>query len=610
MFQKQSPGRLLAVKPHVSPLIQGEQRMLDVIISGGTIVDGSGRTRFAGDIGIRDGRIVAVGAVAGPSREVIDARGMVVAPGFIDAHTHYDAQAFWDPRLSPSCFHGVTTVVGGFCGFSIAPLTDESAPYLRRMLARVEGMPLATLETALAWDWRGFGQFLDRLDGRIGLNAGFFVGHSAIRRAVMGARAVGEVASPTELVAMEAMLDQALREGGLGFSTTTSATHNDFEGQPVPSRWAAREEFLALARVVARHEGTGLEMLPDLDFPPGVPELLADFSVAGQRAVNWNVLMVNGRSDAEAAAARQLAVSDLARARGGEVIALMAPATPGVYMNLGSGVMFDALPGLWRELFRDGVDARIDRLRDPAVRRRLVEDAARVPPEATLRDFANIAGYTVVSVSAPANHGHVGRRVGEIAVQSGREPIDAMLDIAIADRLETIFMPDQGGDDRASWELRGRLFGDDRTLVGASDAGAHLDLIDSFGFATVLLGQGVREQGVIGLEAAVEQLTARPADYFGLVDRGRIAVGQHADIVVFDPDTIGRGPTERRHDMPGGRDAYRLYAEATGIARVLVNGVSIVRDGTHTGQLPGTVLRSGRDTRTVALDALRVKEAG
>jgi N-acyl-D-aspartate/D-glutamate deacylase len=578
--------------------------MLDVRITGGTIIDGTGGAAFRGDIGVRDGRIVALGPVDEDAHETIDATGLVVAPGFIDAHTHYDAQAFWDPALSPSCFHGVTTVIGGFCGFSIAPLTAESAPYLRRMLSRVEGMPLAVLETALAWDWTSFGGYLDRLEGRIGLNAGFFAGHSAIRRAVMGPRAVGEAASASDIAAMTELLAEALSEGALGLSTTVSATHNDFEGRPVPSRWAEREEFLALARVVAAHEGTGLEMLPDLDFPPVVCDLLADFSVAGQRPVNWNVMMVNGQADAAEAAARQLAVSDLARARGGEVIALMAPATPGVYMNMHSGVMFDALPGLWREIFRDPVPQRIERLRDPAVRRQLAADAQSVPESAAMKAISRLPRHMVVAVVNEANRPYEGRRIADIAAAEGRDPMDVMLDIAIADGLETTFMPDQGGEDRASWELRGALFADDRTLIGASDAGAHLDLIDSFGFATVLLGQGVREQGVIGLEAAIHQITARPAAYFGLVDRGAIAMGHWADLVILDPATIGRGPTYRKHDLPGGAD-FRLYADATGIAHVLVNGVEIVRAGKHSGRLPGAVLRSGRDTRTVRIDALR-----
>ncbi|MCB2073083.1 MAG: amidohydrolase family protein [Novosphingobium sp.] len=582
--------------------------MLDTKITGGTVVDGTGKPGFAADIGIRDGRIVAIGKVEEEAREVIDASGRVVSPGFVDAHTHYDAQVFWDPTLSPSCYHGVTTVVGGFCGFSIAPLTRESAPYIQRMLSRVEGMPLEVLEAATDWSWSSFGEYLDRIDGRIGINAGFFAGHSAIRRAVMGERAVGEKAAPDDIENMKALLDRSLSEGALGLSTTISFSHNDFEGRPVPSRWADREEFLELAGVVSRHDGAGLEMLPDIDFPEGVPELIADFSVAGQRPVNWNILMVNGRDNAAEVAGRQLAVTDLARERGGEVIALTVPCTPGVYMNLRNGVMFDALPGIWNEMFKFPVAERIEKFRDPAIRRQLAEDSEKFPPEAAMKSISNLAGHTVISTVAPENAKYVSRRIEDIAAEEGRAVIDVMLDIALADDLETVFLPDQGGDDRASWELRGKLWADDRTIIGASDAGAHLDLIDTFGYSTITLGKGVREQGVIGLEAAIHQLTTRPAAYFGLVDRGEIREGYHADLVVFDPETIGCAPVTRRYDLPGGGD-YRLYAEATGIDHVLVNGVEIVRKGEHTGALPGTLLRCGRDTRTVAMDALRMEAA-
>lgn len=582
--------------------------MLDAKIVGGTIVDGSGKPGFSGDVGIRNGRIVEVGKVDGPAREVVDATGRIVAPGFIDAHTHYDAQAFWDPTISPSCYHGVTTVIGGFCGFSIAPLTSESAPYIRRMLSRVEGMPLETLEAAADWSWSSFGDYLDRIEGRIGVNAGFFAGHSAIRRAVMGERAVGEKARVDELEAMKTLLDSSLAEGALGFSTTISFSHNDYEGQPVPSRWADREEFLELARVVSRHEGTGLEMLPDLDFPEGVPELMADFSVAGQRPVNWNVLMVNGRDNAAEVAARQLAVSDLARGKGGEVIALTVPRTPGVYMNLRNGVTFDALLGLWREIFKIPVSERIERFSDPEVRRQLAQDAEAVPDDAAMKSISRLEGHAVISTLAGANAKYVGRVLGDIAVEEGRDPIDVMLDIAITDKLETVFMPDLGGNDRASWELRGELWADDRTIIGASDAGAHLDLIDSFDFATVVLEKGVREQQIITLEAAIHQLTERPAAYFGLVERGAIHEGYHADLVIFDPETIGCGKVDRRYDLPGGGE-YRLYAEAHGIDHVLVNGVEIVRKGEHTGRLPGKILRSGSDTRTVPIGALQERAA-
>ncbi len=577
--------------------------MLDLKISNGTVVDGTGRPRFAADIGVRDGRIVAIGAVEEDARETIDATGRIVSPGFIDVHTHYDAQVFWDPKLSPSCYHGVTTVFGGFCGFSIAPLTPDAGPYLQRMLARVEGMPLKTLVESVPWNWSSFGEYLDRIEGKVGINAGFFCGHSALRRVVMGERAVGEKATAEDLEQMKALLDRSLAEGAMGFSTTISPTHNDAEGNPVPSRWADYSEIVALAGVCRDHEGTGLELLPDVDFGPGVPELMADVSVAAQRPVNWNVMAVTGAADTEQRCARQMAVSDFARERGGEVIALTVPCTPELYVNLLTGFVFDSNPGIWRQIFKWSVPERIERFRDPELRRQMAADAATVPSSSAMFVIADLPSYRIVAVESEQNKACEGRTVGEIAKEEGREPIDVMIDLALDDALMTTFAPFIGGYDKAAYELRARHWRDDRTLIGASDAGAHLDMIDTFAFSTTLLEMGVREHGVIGLEEAVSKITQRPARYFGLVDRGVLAPGCFADIVIFDPDTVGRGPTYNRYDVPG--DAFRIYADAVGVDHVFVNGVQIIRDGVHTGALPGTVLRSGRDTHTVALDALR-----
>jgi N-acyl-D-aspartate/D-glutamate deacylase len=577
--------------------------MLDLKIVNGTIVDGTRTPGFRGDVGVRNGRIVAVGTVAEEAHDVVDAAGCVIAPGFIDVHTHYDAQVFWDPALSPSCFHGVTTVIGGFCGFSIAPLTPAAAGYIKPMLARVEGMPLEALEQGVPWNWESFAQYLNLLEGKIGLNAGFFAGHSAIRRIVMGERAVGEKASEEELADMQALLGRSLAEGALGFSTSINATHNDGDGNPVPSRWADHSEILALAGVVRDHEGAGLELLPDLNFGPGIRELMAGVSIAANRAVNWNVLAVTSAS-AAARADELLAISDYARERGGEVIALTFADNPNIYLTLRAGTNFDALPGIWREIFKWPVEERIRRFREPQFRAVMARDAASLPPGAAGTLFAQFGEYIFVEIANEVNRRYAGRKVSDIAAEEGRDALDVLLDVAIDDRLETVLTTDHGGRDIATYQLRGRLWTDDRTLIGASDAGAHLDQIDAFAFSTALLQRGVREHGVIGLEEAVHQITQRPARYFGLVDRGVLQPGNHADIVVFDPERIARGPTYRRYDVPGG-EHYRLYADAEGIEHVFVNGVRVVRKGEHTGSLPGTVLRSGRDTKTVALDALR-----
>jgi len=579
--------------------------MLDLVIRGGTLVDGSGAPGRRGDLGIRNGRIAAVGDVPDPARQSVDASGRIVAPGFVDIHTHYDAQAFWDGTLSPSPYHGVTTVVGGNCGFSIAPLTPEAGGYLMRMLARVEGMPLESLEQGVPWDWRSFGEYLERLEGGLAVNAGFMVGHSALRRVVMGERAVGHEASEAELAEMVALLRTSLEEGGLGFSSTVSPTHNDGDGNPVPSRHASREELVALAAAVRDFPGTTLEFLPGVGiFDEEQKRLMTDLSLAARRPLNWNVLAVTA-SNADMVEA-QLSATDYARERGAEVLALTVPQAMTVRINLRTGFVFDALGG-WAELFRLPLEARKAKLADPAVRKQL-DEGANSEASGILRALANWKAMRIGETFAEENRGCEGRTVGEIAQERGVAPFDAMLDIAIADDLRTSFTPPTGREDDADWQARGRVWLDDRSVIGASDAGAHLDMIDTFAVPTRVLGDGVREHGVVSLEEGVRQLTDVPARLYGMRERGRLEPGWHADVVVFDAHTIGCGPTETRFDLPAG--AGRLYAEATGIGHVWVGGVEIVRDGVHTGALPGRVLRSGRDTDTVEVPGPPAEGAG
>jgi N-acyl-D-aspartate/D-glutamate deacylase len=567
--------------------------MLDLLIRGGTILDGSGAAGRPGGVGIRGGRVVALGKVDEPARETLDAAGLAVAPGFIDIHTHYDAQAFWDGTLSPSCYHGVTTVIGGNCGFSIAPLAPEAGEYLMKMLARVEGMPLESLRTGVPWSWTSFGEYLALLEGKLAVNAGFLVGHSAIRRVVMGERAVGHEATPEELARMVELLRRSVREGGLGFSTSLAATHNDGAGEPVPSRHASREELIALARAISDLPGTVLEAIPGTGlWGEKEKAIMAELSLAANRPLNWNVLAPN--AIAPQYTENQLSASDYARERGAVVVALTPPATPTVRINLASGFIFDAFPG-WDALFRLPIEARKEKLRDPEFRRKL-DEGAHSEGAGLLRGLAHWERLIVDQVARPEHEMLRGRTIGQIAEGLGKPPFDAMLDLAISEDLLTSFMPTPIGDDDASWKLRAEVWRDPRAVVGASDAGAHLDMIDTFAFSTVLLGNA-RERELVPVEEAVRLLTDVPAKLYGLEGRGRLAEGAIADVVVFDPATVASGPVYTRHDLPGG--AGRLYADAIGVEHVVVNGTEIVRGGKHTGALPGTILRSGRDTKSV-----------
>jgi len=566
--------------------------MLDLKITNARIVNGTGAPAFHGEVGIKDGKIAAVGNVTEDANETIDAEGRVVCPGFIDVHTHYDAQVFWDPKISPSCYHGVTTILGGFCGFSIAPLSKEAAPYLLNMLSRVEGMPVTSLKEGVPWDWESFGDYLSRLDGNVGLNVGFLAGHSALRRVVMGERAVGEKATAEELQAMCDLLKQSLAQGALGFSSTVSTTHNDADGMPVPSRHASNEELISLAGVCKDYEGTFLEFLPGVGyFSDETIQLMTDLTVAAQRPLNWNMITAGNQK----LAANQLSATDHARKYGGEVLALTVPQPLTLRINMHAGFIFDSFEG-WASLFQMPVGERIEKLKDKALRKELDTLGRTKGP---MRNMAQYEKLTVDATFNAENKKYEERTIGDIAEELGKEPINAMLDLAISEDLRTSFRTPVVGGDPSLWKDRADLWQDDRTLIGASDAGAHLDMIDTFAFSTNVLGKGVRENGVIALERAVHEMTQVPAEAFGIVDRGLLQPGYHADLVIFNPETVGCADVYMKSDLPC--DEPRLYAESIGIDHVFVNGTHIVKDAEHTGSLPGKVFRSGTDTRTPEL---------
>jgi len=575
--------------------------MLDLLLTGGTVIDGTGAPGRVADVGVRDGRVVSIEEAAGsaasePASRTVDVTGLAVAPGFIDIHTHYDAQLFWDPTASPSPLHGVTTAIGGNCGFSLAPAGPAHADYLMRMMARVEGMPLAALEAGLPWDWGTFREWMSRLDGAIGINAGFLCGHSALRRVAMGDDAVGSAASEAQLAAMLSSLHDALDAGAMGFSTSTAPTHNDGAQQPVPSRAASRDELVALAGAVRDHPGTTLEVILAgclNGFTDAEVDLMATMSLAANRPVNWNVLGVNALNPE--AHWRQLEASTRAGERGARVVALTLPHTSGIRLSFLTAFVFDGLPG-WAETMALPIDARIRALGDPGLRARLAAGASS-EEAGVLRGLANWANLRIDEVHTDALRSHEGRLVGDIATELGEDPFDVLLDIVIADGLRTGLRPALRDDPRA-WDLKLEVWRDPRTIVGGSDAGAHLDMMCGAVYSTAMLA-GVRERGGIALEEAVRLLTDAPARFYGLRDRGRVQEGGLADLVVFDPATIGHGPERTRADLPGG--ASRLFAESTGVERVYVNGVGVVEDGRITGATPGTLLRSGRDTDSVTV---------
>ena len=565
---------------------------LDLLLLGGTVVDGTGAPARHADVGVAGGKVVAIGDDLGDAHATVDCDGKVVAPGVIDLHTHYDAQLLWDGAATPSPLHGVTTVIGGNCGFSIAPLAPDHADYLRRMMARVEGIPLAALEAGTDWGWRGFGEYLERLDGRLAVNAGFLAGHSTIRRLVMGDDAHA-VANADQIEQMVAIVHDAMAQGALGFSSSLGEAHTDGDGEPVPSRGAAPEEFLALAAAVRDHAGTTLEFIAAMgEIPLERAELMAEMSLAADRPLNWNLL---GSLSPVEVYEQQLTACDLAASRGATVVALALPDL----LRMRSDRVLRSLPG-WEEVWALPDAERARALADPAVRDRLHTGF----DEASARGLSFVADWDLVEIAeagGAASEGCAGRTVREIAATRGVDPFTVLLDVVVADRapLTTVFpslTPSYGVSDEG-WAIRRDVWSDPRVVLGGSDAGAHVDLMCHANYPTVVLGELVRERGMFTLEDAVRRITDVPARLLGLRGRGRVATGYEADLFVFDPATVATAPTTARRDLPGG--AERLSADAIGVEHVFVGGVATVHGSQLTGALPGTALRSGRDTDTV-----------
>jgi N-acyl-D-aspartate/D-glutamate deacylase len=575
--------------------------MLDLVIRGAHIVDGTGAPAVDGDIGVRDGRVVALGEVGEAATRTIDADGLVACPGFIDPHTHYDAQLFWDPFASPSNVHGVTSVIGGNCSFGLAPLHDVDADYIRRLLAKVEGMPLEALEGGVPWGWDSFDDYLGALEGVGGfaVHAGFLLGHSALRRYVMGTEANERPATPEEVEQLRAALAAGLAAGALGFSTDCSNMHSDGEGRRVPARGATLDEVLALCEETGRHPGTTLAGIfegANVGFSEGEMEMLTAMSVRADRPLNWNVLTVDVRRRDRIE--RQMEASRHARAHGGRVLALTMPTIVPMNMSFLNYCALNLMPD-WGPILNAPVAERMERLRDRDTRRMMVA-RANSEEAGAFRRLADFGGYVIGDTFSAANEGLAGRVIRDIAAERGDDdPFDTLVDVVLADDLRTVLWPSAPDDDDAHWAVRRELWDDPDILIGGSDAGAHLDRMCGGSYPTQFLADCVRGRHLVPLERAVRMMTDDPARLFGLRDRGRLAEGAFADVVLFDPDRVGAAQATLVRDLPDG--SPRMTAASTGVAHVFVDGVETIVDGEATGARPGHVLRSGRDTDTVTV---------
>ncbi|MGA8049250.1 MAG: amidohydrolase family protein [Burkholderiales bacterium] len=554
----------------------------DILIRNGTVVDGTGAPARRADVAIAAGKIVEVGKVSGPAKRVIDADGRVVAPGFIDPHTHYDAQICWDGATTPSSWHGVTSVVMGNCGVGIAPCRPQAREIAMKDLVNVEAIPFEVLKAGITWDWETFPEYLDAAANRKpALNLAFLAPLTPLRHYVMGEASMERAATEVETKQIKSLLGEAMDAGAFGFSSTLLNQHMGYGGRPLACRNASREEIKAYCNALRERGKGAIEMAMTRQIAVlENPELeLLDFMLDESRRPVTFIAMFD-RDDLPEAVRETLKKARPMIAKGARPQTSPLPLTREV--NMRSPFSFAAFPS-WKRVFEDkSKSAQAAVYRDPAFRAQFRKELERP------LSFGNWARITLHEVKNPTLKRFEGRTVADIAAEQGKDGVDAFLDLTLADDLENEFTM-QSFNTRA--DRMAELLNDPTVLLGLGDGGAHLDMLCDAGYPTYVLGTWVRERKVLRLEEAVRRMTSDPADFFGIRDRGRIALGLAADLVVFDPATVGSaGRPERLYDLPGG--AKRMVMRSQGVEMTLVNGVPTWERGALTGASAGTVLRS------------------
>jgi N-acyl-D-aspartate/D-glutamate deacylase len=550
--------------------------MFDVIVRGGLVVDGSGKAGFQGDVAVKDGRIAAVGRVEGEARHVIDATGKVVAPGFIDPHTHFDAQLLWDGSARPALEHGITCVVPGNCSLSLAPLRVEDRPRLVGMFQQIEEMPPEVFTDAFEWTWEDFAGYRAALEPNLSINVAPLVGHSAIRLWVMGAAAQERAATEDEISAMQGLLRECLEAGAIGLST--SFVDLDENGRPVPSRFAQFEELDALAAVLGEY-GRMFQCVPefyDTDITVARIDQLAGLSL--RHGIPTTYSPVFDTPETPESAPRMIARTEEQVARGARIWPQMQTRALDLNFSLLRPGMYFFRLSRWMRVLRLPLDERIAALTDPDTVAKLLADVGPDGGQAYM-------GPLIVRGGDAAPEALVGRTLSDIARDRGQAPAQALIDLSLENGLDVAFLSANRGHD--STERVGAMLANPLVHMGASDGGAHLTSFATYGDTGYLFSEFVRKSKHFTLEQAVRKITRDPADIWGLKDRGRLQEGYCADLVVFDADTIGRGAERPVFDMPG--DGMRYVRDATGIASVLVNGVVAYANGAYTDARSGVV---------------------
>ena len=538
----------------------------DLLIQNGRVIDGSGAPAFSGDVGISGGKIAEVGKLSGMARRTIDVGGQVIAPGFIDNHCHYDAQALWDPLCTFACYHGATTVINGNCSLGLAPARPDARRDLVSMLSRVESIPFASLEAGVEWTWETIPEYLDTLDQRLGVNVGALIGFSAVRRHVMGEAAYTEAASGEQIEDMKAIVREGIVAGALGLSSERNLRHMDLEGRVLPANVASGDEFVAVAEALAE-VGAGSVQFGDAERTEINEGLLSRVAQATGRPV---ISSLAGRAGTLESGARMYAMTNPFIENTGRW----------TLMTVDS---FSAFPA-WMPVMSRSAEERKRAFEDPEVREALRADADGPDRQGNTPAIRWDLVY-VARAALPTNQHLVEKSVTEIAQAQGKEPLDAFLDLALEEDFGTLFYQrsDMTVDEMAA------ILTDPNVLPGTSDGGAHVTRRCDSHFSTFMLSYWVRERQAMTLEEAVRKLTFMGASLFGLHDRGLIRPGLAADITVFDPDTVTPGDLDQVADYPGG--AVRMRRMCEGVDYTIVNGEVLIERGEHTGAYPGRVIR-------------------
>jgi N-acyl-D-amino-acid deacylase len=571
----------------------------DLIVRGGLVIDGTGLPRRRVDVGVTAGRVAALAHLDRRTADTeIDADGLIVAPGIVDVHTHYDPQITFEPYATVSCFHGVTTVVAGNCGFSVAPCKAEDRAFLSGIFAQVENMDPIAL-TAIAWDeFETFGEFVESRRGRLGINLACYVGHSNLRRWVMGSAASERAATASEVAAMRRLVADAMAAGAAGLSSSAAPTHLDLDGRPVPSRLSDREEMAALVEEVGRAGAGSIAYLPSSAIG-GLDDVDMDYLVRLGQVSGLPVIIqgLGGRNKVDAPTATwaaSRAFLDRATALGAPVFSMLIarPFDRPVIID-GTNLHYLAVPS-WNAMLQLPHRERVALLRDPGARERLRHAVEHYNRDAALGTTVPPPLWDAVFVDEVAlaeNDKYQARSIVEIAAERGVAPADAMLDLALSEDLATRFRWRTESPEWTAAVAEAQL--DPRMVIGTSDGGAHLARDDGADWSSYFLRSWVLDRKVWTLEEGIRQITQIPAALVGLAGRGTIAPGGHADLFVFDPDTIGPSTKEFVHDLPGGVGRFKAWGR--GVHATVVNGEPIVVAGELTGRLPGRFVRPGSD---------------